>query len=414
MHQKKTAQTQVCVGWSKTLAQTHKQKHKRTKMIEPSRRRKARKIFVVCVAALFCCVYLFNNIRNRHYLTRSAILLPKFAPWRHLLKHGDSLSFLELTGMTRECFMMLHAEIRKLEPFRRRLNRRKGRPKLLSLKDEIGLVLFYLTSHLRTKHLCLMFGIVPSVCNDTINRMLIAIITALDKHPSARVRFPTAEEMKRLSELVTKREPTVRDVIGFLDGCHFKISCDSDEREQNKFYNGHYKDTTVNNVFLFCAEGLIRHAAYNQPGSWHDSMVVKPLIQLIHGKIGCHKICVDQGFPTSGDLFDIFVGPISSKRLRKIDPIIQESIKRRSHVYTLLRQASEWGMRALQGSFSRLTAKLPGQKNKRKNIIYAIILLHNFRTRSIGLNQIATVFNPHYEQYINVNGYDKIHRYFVN
>ena len=30
----------------------------------------------------------------------------------------------------------------------------------------------------------------------------------------------------------------------------------------------------------------------------------------------------------------------------------------------------------------------------------------------MGINQIATVFNPEYEQYINLEGYDRIARYF--
>ncbi len=30
----------------------------------------------------------------------------------------------------------------------------------------------------------------------------------------------------------------------------------------------------------------------------------------------------------------------------------------------------------------------------------------------MGVNQIATVFNPEYEQYINLDGYDRIARYF--
>jgi len=342
------------------------------------------------------------------------VQLPKFAPWRHLFNFGNDSSFMELTGMDRPCFMLLYKEIKKLSTIRNLSRRNTGRPKLLSLKDEIGLTIFFLTSHMRIKHLCLMFGVVPTVCRETIDRMLVKIIAALDRHPHARTRFPNEAEMRRLSDLVSRREPTVQDVFAFLDGCHFKVQCGSDELSQSKDYNGHYKDTTCNNVFLFCAEGLIRHAAFNMPRSWHDSACIKPLVELVFKKIGTHKICVDQGFPMSGDLFDIFVGPISSKRLRKIHPVIRENIKRRSHVYTSLRQASEWGMRALQGSFSRLTARLPGNKAKRKNIIYAIILLHNFRTHHVGLNQIASVFNPHYEQYINVEGYDKIHRYYAN
>ena len=301
----------LCEGVETRFINAQTKKHKRTNMIEPIRKRRMRKNFVSCVAALFSAIHIFNSMRDRHYLTRSAILLPKLSPWRHLLRHGDDISFLELTGMSRPCFMLLYKEIQKLGPIRNRLRRRRaGRPKMLTLKDEIGLLLFFLTSHLKTKHLCLMFGVVPTVCNDTIRRMLFHVIAALEHHPSARIKFPSEVEMRRLAELVTKREPTVRDVMGFLDGCHFKICCSSDDVEQNKYYNGHLKDTTVNNVFLFCPEGLIRHAAFNLPGSWHDSTVVKPLVHLLHRKIGCHKICVDQGFPTSGELFDIFVGPI--------------------------------------------------------------------------------------------------------
>lgn len=34
------------------------------------------------------------------------------------------------------------------------------------------------------------------------------------------------------------------------------------------------------------------------------------------------------------------------------------------------------------------------------------------QTKLVGLNQIATVFNPHYEQYFNFENYDRISRYF--
>ena len=80
--------------------------------------------------------------------------------------------------------------------------------------------------------------------------------------------------------------------------------------------------------------------------------------------------------------------------------------------YISLRQASAWGMRALQGTFSRLKSRLTSHDKKRGEIIMKIVLLHNFRTDFIGLNQIAAVFNPRYNQYINMSTYDRIHRYF--
>ena len=51
---------------------------------------------------------------------------------------------------------------------------------------------------------------------------------------------------------------------------------------------------------------------------------------------------------------------------------------------------------------------------KREKLIISVVLLHNFRTEIVGLNQIAAVFNRYYQQYINLDTYDRIHRYFAN
>ena len=70
----------------------------------------------------------------------------------------------------------------------------------------------------------------------------------------------------------------------------------------------------------------------------------------------------------------------------------------------------EW---ALQGTFPRLKSRLTSDKDWREKIIYGVLLV-NYRTHFEGLNQIATVFNPHYDQYVNLNGYERIARYFEN
>ena len=40
-----------------------------------------------------------------------------------------------------------------------------------------------------------------------------------------------------------------------------------------------------------------------------------------------------------------------------------------------------------------------------------IIFIHNFHTEKVGHNQIAEVFNPTYERFINIHGYNRIRRY---
>ncbi len=62
-------------------------------------------------------------------------------------------------------------------------------------------------------------------------------------------------------------------------------------------------------------------------------------------RIGCFKICVDQGFPRGGDASGTFVGPVSKRHARRLHHDVRNYLMRISNVHTLLRQASEWGMR---------------------------------------------------------------------
>ena len=43
----------------------------------------------------------------------------------------------------------------------------------------------------------------------------------------------------------------------------------------------------------------------------------------------------------------------------------------------------------------------------------AIALIHNYRTEIVGSNQIKTVFNPEYERVINLEGYNRISKYYL-
>jgi len=242
----------------------------------------------------------------------------------------------------------------------------------------------------------------------------------------AAIKFPNENKMEELAALVEGREPQVTNVIGFVDGVSFPTQCSSDVTCQYEYYNGYTHETQINNVFAFSSEGKIIYACLNYPGSWHDAQVAQHLMDEVCRSIGRYALCVDQGFPRSKDMRNKFVGPLSAKARTRIDnsplPLDpaerEEALLRRARLvavhelYVSLRQAAEWGMRALQGTFSRLKTKLTSDKRTRRDILLAIVLLHNFRTECVGLNQIATVFNREYEQYINIEGYDRIARYF--
>ena len=112
-------------------------------------------------------------------------------------------------------------------------------------------------------------------------------------------------------------------------------------------YNGFYGDTRINNVFAFAPTGKIIYAFINYPGSSHDSQVSMDLCIKVIEKIGNYAICVDQGFKRSGSMYDKFLGPISTEMRRKLSLILLSLLIRLHEMYVSLRQASEWGMRAL-------------------------------------------------------------------
>ena len=123
------------------------------------------------VAFIFAAAHWYNSLRNRSRLTRSAVLLPHVSPWNRLLNNGDDGSFLEMTGFSRPAFN----ELRSVLILDEENIRRPGRPQLLDTTGQLGLYLFYVGSQMKSKQLCLLFGVVPSAANLVILRMISLI-----------------------------------------------------------------------------------------------------------------------------------------------------------------------------------------------------------------------------------------------
>ena len=134
----------------------------------------------------------------------------------------------------------------------------------------------------------------------------------------------------------------------------------------------------VNNVLVFGPDGKVFFNAINYPGSWSDGSLTNHFFSHIKERIGDYKICVDQGFPRSEDATGILVGPIPERSTRQLHPLVRDNLIRLSNVYTSLRQASEWGMGGLQGTFLRCKKRLPSDKEKHRHVLECIVLVHNF------------------------------------
>ncbi len=90
----------------------------------------------------------------------------------------------------------------------------------------------------------------------------------------------------------------------------------SERIEQNAYYCGYDCDTMVNYVLVFGPDGKVFLCAISFLGSWSDGTLTAPFFSHIKERIGDYKICVDQGFPWSGDAIGILVGPIPKRSAR--------------------------------------------------------------------------------------------------
>jgi hypothetical protein len=93
---------------------------------------------------VLCMVGHYNRICELQYLLHKALLLLSRSPWHLLMDCGDPLSFLLMTGLTRETFIAFHDILQP--PGHHSLERRKWHESSLPSDVQLGLLLFAWTA----------------------------------------------------------------------------------------------------------------------------------------------------------------------------------------------------------------------------------------------------------------------------
>jgi hypothetical protein len=134
----------------------------------------------------------------------------------------------------------------------------------------------------------------------------------------------------------------------------------------------------------------------NAPGCWHDSTLANAsgiyddLDKIYHAHGGA-QVVVDSAF--SKDNRPSLVK--SHQNIMDRFGNIRDHGSRFRNA-TSVHQMAEWGMRGLQGLFPRLKDRLLyEERGERKIILHLVLLLFNFRSSTVGMNQIQFSFMPH-------------------
>jgi hypothetical protein len=106
------------------------------------------------------------------------------------------------------------------------------------------------------------------------------------------------------------------------------------------------------------------------------------------------RCLADTAFPRCTNRLDYrILAPKKKGDRLPTDPTEFARLKVLNEQVVSARQAAEWGMRSLQGSFSRLKLPLLASDHKsRADIIHLAVRLHQLRCRSVGINQTARVY----------------------
>ncbi len=82
-------------------------------------------------------------------------------------------------------------------------------------------------------------------------------VKRLGFHPLARIKFPDEQKMQRFAEMISLREPTISNVIRFMDGLGLAMEMTDKRLQQNAYYYGYNCGTMVNNILVFGPDGKV-------------------------------------------------------------------------------------------------------------------------------------------------------------
>lgn len=352
--------------------------------------------------------------RRERKIPRRALPDPSESPWRKLFDTKDDASLITITGFDHDAFDIL------LQLFRPYFDgytpwtgnqdgftfkaitpnaKYPGKARIITAESCLGLVLAWFRFRGGEFALQGWFGFTGCHSNVWLRFGRRMLLKCLISHPLARVQMPTNEAIAKLKAIVNNRHPSLTDVYCTCDGLKLPFQSTAGLNEQSMFYNGWLHAHFVTNLFVFSADGRIIACVLNVPGSVHDSTLAQ--WGCVYDKLEQKYLetggicCADSAFASNPNPYLIRSAQDTSgaKTPLELNQLMEA---------TSLRQASEWGMHAIQSAFPRLKDAIKFERNgERRRILELVPLLYNLRLEVVGLNQIRSTYVPSWSKDCN-------------
>jgi DDE superfamily endonuclease len=353
-----------------------------------------------------------RRMRNRN-LPRNALLDPEKSPWSRVYESKDDPALITVTGFDHNAFAILLGLFEPLfngyspwtgssedgYKYRRAGNETRGRKRKTNRASCLGLVLAWFRFRGSEFILQGWFGFTGAHLNVWLRFGRRMLLKLLRDHADAIVKFPDDERVKAYQHSIHARHRHLPDVYCVCDGLKLPFQKCDQLNEQSRFYNGWKAGHYITNLFVFGADGRIINAVTNVPGSVHDSTLAVwggtyRKLKEVYERTG-GVCCVDSAFASGGVPY--LLKSAKKEQVHKIAKSKEDMA--RILDATSLRQAAEWGMRAIQGSMPRLKDKIRFElKGERKVIMKLVPLIYNIRLSLVGLNQLKSTYVKNWER----------------
>ena len=351
--------------------------------------------------------------RRDRKIPRVSLLSPKESPWQRLYSSGNDQALITVTGFDHAAFKimldMYAPFFLKFTPwtgdqdgstYRRlqaTLKNKGGRKRIIMPHASLALVLAWYRFRGAEFALQGWFGFTGSHANVWLRFGRRMLLKAMLKCDEARPVWPDADQIERLKGIVKQHHTSLTDVFCVMDGLKLTFEQCHELEEQGMYYNGWTHGHYITNLLVFAVDGRIIKCVLNVPGSIHDSTlcnwggVYDELADIYQATGG--KCCVDSAFKSNPNPYLIK----SSQDVTRCETGLEVI---QSLQATSLRQAAEWGMRAIQSAFPRLKDKIKYEADavERKLMIKLVVMLYNFCLEHVGLNQIRNTYVPNWSK----------------
>ena len=264
------------VAWMWYLLLLHKAYSNEQGRRTPSRNRKRHR----------SCQSEYERYIRQRRIPRRSLLLVEDSPWRRVFRSGDPQAMITLTGFDLPSFQYLCAlfapyyndfslflDVENGYILKKRTNR--GRPRLMTAEDCLGLVLGWSCTRGSLMVLQLIFGMSMTPDAKYLRYARRILVSVLRTNEMAKISMPSNAQLEDYRSMIEARHPALKDVWGTMDRLKVTIKAAGNFLTQSRFYNGWKCDHFVTSVLCFVPDGTIPAAAFNFPGCSHDSTVAE-------------------------------------------------------------------------------------------------------------------------------------------